>query len=111
MKNYEAGTPSYFATRELHLIRCWIITRLCICLTAPVQLIYALETSLKTIIEGKVSLEQRFQMHREASQKFKKEMQSLGFKTVGASSFPLRHCMLTIGLVRFPCLLKLQPTA
>ncbi|KAJ9092558.1 hypothetical protein QFC21_006789 [Naganishia friedmannii] len=66
MKNYEAGTPSYFAT-------------------PPVQLIYALETSLKTIMEGKVSLEDRFKMHREASQKFKKEMQGMGFKTVSLS--------------------------
>ncbi|KAJ9112227.1 hypothetical protein QFC22_006311 [Naganishia vaughanmartiniae] len=66
MKNYEAGTPSYFAT-------------------PPVQLIYALETSLKTIMEGKVSLEDRFKMHREASQKFKKEMQDMGFKTVSLS--------------------------
>ncbi|KAJ9108213.1 hypothetical protein QFC19_002460 [Naganishia cerealis] len=73
MKNYEAGTPSYFATRKPTSLE------------APVQLIYALETSLKTIMEGKVSLEDRFKMHREASQRFKKEMQSMGFKTVSLS--------------------------
>ena len=35
-------------------------------------------------MEGKVSLEERFQMHRDASRKFKKEMEGLGFKTVSA---------------------------
>lgn len=33
-------------------------------------------------MEGKVSLEERFQMHRDASEKFKKEMEGLGLKTV-----------------------------
>lgn len=60
---------------------------------APVQLIYALETSLKTIIEGKVSLEDRFKMHREASQKFKKEMQGMGFKTVSRHYYLLSRPM------------------
>lgn len=49
---------------------------------APVQLIYALETSLKTIMEGKVSLEERFKMHRETSVKFKTAMKDMGFKLV-----------------------------
>lgn len=66
MKNYEAGTPSYFAT-------------------PPVQLIYALETSLKTIMEGKVSLEERFKMHRETSVKFKTAMKDMGFKLLPLS--------------------------
>jgi alanine-glyoxylate transaminase/serine-glyoxylate transaminase/serine-pyruvate transaminase len=50
---------------------------------APVQLIYALETSLKTIMEGKVSLEERFKMHRETSTRFKNAMKDMGFKLVG----------------------------
>lgn len=81
MKNYEAGTPSYFATRT-SLIYGAIPTTLILHPSAPVQLVYALETSLKTIIEGKVSLEERLQMHRDASKKFKKEMEGLGLKTV-----------------------------
>lgn len=93
MKNYEAGTPSYFATRESHLVWYWITRHSSVFPTsAPVQLIYALETSLKTIMEGKVSLEERFQMHRDASQKFKKEMQGLGFKTVSVHPFSLEDC-------------------
>jgi len=50
--------------------------------SAPVQLIYALETSLKTIMEGKISLEERLQMHREASVRFKTAMKDMGFKLV-----------------------------
>lgn len=67
MKNYEAGTPSYFAT-------------------PPVQLIYALEKSLETIINGKVTLEERFELHRNVSKKFKTAMTDLGFKLL-----PLSH--------------------
>lgn len=59
MRNYEAGTPSYFAT-------------------PPIQLIYALEASLKTITSGSLSIEQRWKAHKEASQRFKREMTDLG---------------------------------
>lgn len=63
MKNYEAGTPSYFAT-------------------PPVQLIYALHQSLKNITTAKPSLEERFAMHREASNKFKAFVTELGMGQV-----------------------------
>ena len=41
---------------------------------------------MKTIMEGRVSLEERFQMHRDASRKFKKEMEGLGPKTVSVNN-------------------------
>ncbi len=63
MKNYEAGTPSYFAT-------------------PPVQLIYALHQSLKNITTSKPTLEERFAMHREASKKFKAFVTELGMGQV-----------------------------
>ncbi|KAK0539142.1 hypothetical protein OC842_001076 [Tilletia horrida] len=52
MKAYEAGTPAYFAT-------------------PPTNLIYALNQSLKTIVSGPVSLEDRFRLHIEISDKVK----------------------------------------
>ncbi|KAM0786538.1 hypothetical protein ACM66B_001995 [Microbotryomycetes sp. NB124-2] len=63
MQSYEAGAPQYFAT-------------------PPVNLIYALDASLKQIVEGRVSLEERFKLHREASKKFKAAVTKLGFKQV-----------------------------
>ncbi|KAK4049141.1 hypothetical protein OIV83_004341 [Microbotryomycetes sp. JL201] len=63
MQSYEAGAPQYFAT-------------------PPVNLIYALDASLKQILEGRVSLEERFKLHREASKKFKAAVTKLGFKQV-----------------------------
>ena len=63
MKSYEDGTPAYFAT-------------------PPVNLIYALEATLKNITEGPISLEDRFRIHKEASQRFKREAEALGFKQV-----------------------------
>ncbi|GAA5834186.1 hypothetical protein JCM3766R1_004484 [Sporobolomyces carnicolor] len=66
MESYEKGTPAYFAT-------------------PPVNLIYALEASLKTIVSGPVSLEDRFRLHREAAKKFRSEVAQLGFKTVALS--------------------------
>ncbi|GAA5833120.1 hypothetical protein JCM5353_004240 [Sporobolomyces roseus] len=66
MESYEKGTPAYFAT-------------------PPVNLIYALEASLKTIVSGPVSLQDRFKLHREAAKKFRSEVTQLGFKTVATS--------------------------
>lgn len=63
MKSYEDGTPAYFAT-------------------PPVNLIYALAETLKTITQGPISLEDRFRIHKEASHRFKKEAEALGFKQV-----------------------------
>ncbi|BGO92558.1 DnaJ-like protein [Rhodotorula toruloides] len=63
MESYEKGTPAYFATPSVNLI-------------------YALEASLKTIVSGPVSLEDRFRMHKEAAQKFRDATLKLGFKLV-----------------------------
>jgi len=61
MTAYEAGNAAYFAT-------------------PPVNLIYAYHASLSRIMQGSPSLEERFKMHRETSQKFKKAAEELGFK-------------------------------
>lgn len=61
MKAYESGNPAYFAT-------------------PPVNLIYAFHESLKSITQGKVTLEERFRLHREASEKIKKAAEDLGLK-------------------------------
>jgi len=63
MQSYEAGTPQYFAT-------------------PPVNLIYALEVTLRNITKGPISLEDRFRIHKEASQRFKREAEQLGFRQV-----------------------------
>lgn len=61
MQKYEARQASYFAT-------------------PPVQLILALEASLKLLVEA--DLESRFAKHAEASQKIKSAVQKLGIKLV-----------------------------
>ncbi|GAA6060570.1 hypothetical protein JCM10212_006805 [Sporobolomyces blumeae] len=66
MESYEKGTPAYFATPSVNLI-------------------YALEASLKNIVSGSVSLQDRFKLHREAAAKFRSEVSKLGFRTVAAS--------------------------
>jgi alanine-glyoxylate transaminase/serine-glyoxylate transaminase/serine-pyruvate transaminase len=63
MQNYEAKKPSYFAT------------------PSP-QLIHALNTSLKQILSA--PLEERFKAHREASQRVKKHIESLGLKQLAS---------------------------
>ncbi|KDQ19075.1 hypothetical protein BOTBODRAFT_28570 [Botryobasidium botryosum FD-172 SS1] len=61
MKAYEQGTAAYFAT-------------------PPVNLIYAFNASLTEITKGKVSLEERFRLHREASKRIKQAVTDLGLK-------------------------------
>jgi alanine-glyoxylate transaminase/serine-glyoxylate transaminase/serine-pyruvate transaminase len=64
MKAYEGGTAAYFAT-------------------PPVNLIYALNTSLKTITKSpEVSLEERFKLHQEASQRIKAAAKEIGLEQV-----------------------------
>jgi alanine-glyoxylate transaminase / serine-glyoxylate transaminase / serine-pyruvate transaminase len=63
MQAYEAGKAAYFAT-------------------PPVNLIYAFHASLKQIVEGTPSLQDRFRLHREASQRVKKAVEELGLKQV-----------------------------
>ena len=61
MKKYEARQPCYFAT-------------------PPVQLILALQVSLKQFAEQ--GMEKRFQLHAEASSKFKNACEQFGLKSV-----------------------------
>ena len=58
--------------------KCAHISRLPVLNSAPVQLVYALNTALKHILESG-SLEQRFQLHRDASNKMKDELTVMGF--------------------------------
>lgn len=60
---YDKGQAAYFAT-------------------PPVQLIMALQASLKLILEGPVSLQARFTKHQEASRKVKAAVDALGLKQV-----------------------------
>ncbi|TIB74799.1 PLP-dependent transferase [Wallemia mellicola] len=62
MKAYEENKPAYFAT-------------------PPVQLVFALNTTLKSMLRNKdCSLEKRFEEHKKISKYFKKEIQSWGLK-------------------------------
>lgn len=61
MKAYESGSAAYFAT-------------------PPVNLIYAYHESLRQITTQSPSLEQRFKLHREASQRVKDVASDLGLK-------------------------------
>jgi alanine-glyoxylate transaminase / serine-glyoxylate transaminase / serine-pyruvate transaminase len=63
MQAYEEGRASYFAT-------------------PPVNLIYAFHASLKQIVEGTPSLEDRFRLHRETSQRIKNAIKDLGLRQV-----------------------------
>ena len=63
MHAYEQGKPSYFAT-------------------PPVNLIYALRTSLTRIVRGSPSLEDRFRLHRETSRRIRQALKDLGLKQV-----------------------------
>ena len=63
MKAYEAGTPAYFAT-------------------PPVNLIRAYHTSLTQILKSGVSLQERFKLHREAAQRIRDAAVALGLKLV-----------------------------
>lgn len=77
MRNYEARKPSYFATPSS-------------------QLIHALHAALKQIMERPLS--ERFQKHREVSDKVKKAVGDLGLKIVAAKSEDQSHAMTAIYL-------------
>ncbi|EQK97431.1 alanine--glyoxylate aminotransferase [Ophiocordyceps sinensis CO18] len=77
MQNYEAKKPSYFAT------------------PSP-QLIHALNTALKQIMERPLS--ERFQKHIEVSDKVKKAVGDLGLKIVAAKPEDQSHAMTAIYL-------------
>ncbi|KAK4251662.1 pyridoxal phosphate-dependent transferase [Corynascus novoguineensis] len=77
MKNYEAKKPSYFAT------------------PSP-QLIHALHTALKQILDKPVS--ERFAAHKAASDRIKKAITDLGLKQVAANPDEQAHGMTAIYL-------------
>jgi alanine-glyoxylate transaminase/serine-glyoxylate transaminase/serine-pyruvate transaminase len=52
---------------------------------APVQLVYALHASLKSIVSGPISLEDRFAQHKAASKHVKDKLTDLGFGFVPTS--------------------------
>ncbi|ODO08397.1 alanine-glyoxylate transaminase/serine-glyoxylate transaminase/serine-pyruvate transaminase [Cryptococcus wingfieldii CBS 7118] len=78
MQNYEAGKPSYFAT-------------------PPVQLIYALNTSLKAILSSPIA--DRFAAHKKASAYVKDSLAELGLDFVPKSRDIAANGMTA---VRFP---------
>lgn len=81
MKAYERNNPAYFAT-------------------PPVNLIYAYRASLKQITKGPVSLQARFQAHKDASRRFKKAAADLGFTNVPLSEEVSANGMTAVS--RFP---------
>ena len=77
MQNYEAKKPSYFAT------------------PAP-QLVHALHTSLTQILSRPMS--ERFEAHRQASQKVKKAIADMGLKQLASKPENQANCMTAIYL-------------
>ncbi|TIB18686.1 hypothetical protein E3P92_00427 [Wallemia ichthyophaga] len=78
MRAYESNQPAYFAT-------------------PPVQLIYALNTTLKAIVENShCSLEHRFRKHKEVSNNFKKVIHSWGLKQLACDEGYQANGMTTI---------------
>jgi len=61
MKSYESGAAAYFAT-------------------PPVNLIYAYHASLTQLTKQKPTLQERFALHRKASQRIKDECAAIGLK-------------------------------
>jgi len=77
MKNYEAKKPSYFATPSPQLVR-------------------ALHTTLTQVLS--VPLEERFAVHRAASQKIKKAVAELGLKQLASKPENQANAMTAIYL-------------
>lgn len=63
MQAYDKGSAAYFAT-------------------PPTNLIWALQKSLTAITKGSPSLEERFALHKSASEYVKNEIEALGLKQV-----------------------------
>jgi alanine-glyoxylate transaminase / serine-glyoxylate transaminase / serine-pyruvate transaminase len=63
MRAYEAGTAMYFAT-------------------PPVQLVYALHASLRTLTAGTPGLQARFAAHKAAAQRVRAAAAALGMRTL-----------------------------
>jgi alanine-glyoxylate transaminase/serine-glyoxylate transaminase/serine-pyruvate transaminase len=69
MQAYEAGNPAYFST-------------------PPVNLIYALHAALTAITKNEPSLPERLKLHKQASQRVRKECENLGLKQVKIVDMP-----------------------
>jgi alanine-glyoxylate transaminase/serine-glyoxylate transaminase/serine-pyruvate transaminase len=67
MKAYESGNAAYFAT-------------------PPVNLIYAFRESLHQITKATPSIEERFKLHREASQRIKSAAAEVGLLQLPTNS-------------------------
>ncbi|KAG5647870.1 hypothetical protein DXG03_007794 [Asterophora parasitica] len=77
MKAYEAGTPAYFAT-------------------PPVNLINAYYASLRAITRASPSLEERFQLHRDASKRVKDAVAELGLEQIALDPAFAANGMTTV---------------
>ena len=83
MQAYEKGTPAYFAT-------------------PPVNLIYAYHAALTRITKGAPSLEERFHLHRDASNRIKDAAAALGLKQLPLQpAFAANGMTAVRSLVRF----------
>lgn len=80
MKAYEKGVAAYFAT-------------------PPVNLVYAFHESLTQITKASPSLEKRFELHREASQRVKNAAAELGLKQVSIDPKHSANGMTAVGSV------------
>lgn len=92
MKAYERNNAAYFAT-------------------PPVNLIYAYRASLSQITQGPVSLQDRFQAHKDASRRFKKFAEGLGFKNVPLSEEVQANGMTAVSRLPpyLPCRANARP--
>ncbi len=95
MRAYEAGKPMYFATRKSS----FAAHHLAKSRTAPIQLVYALHTSLTSILKQSPSLTERFTTHKAVSKHVKDTLADLGFGFV-----PLDRSIAANGMtaVRYP---------
>ncbi|WFD25464.1 hypothetical protein MNAN1_000424 [Malassezia nana] len=83
MQAYESGNVAYFAT-------------------PPVQLIYALHASLKTITKGSVSLAERYQRHKDASKQVKEGIEALGLEQLAVPEARTTGVANGMTAVRYP---------
>lgn len=80
MRAYENGTSAYFATPSVNLI-------------------YAFHTSLTQITKGVPSLEDRFQLHREASRRIKAAVENLGLRQLPVKPEQAANGMTAVSLL------------
>ena len=79
MQAYEAGKPAYFATPPVNLIRAYR------------------ESLLQITRDPVISLEQRFQLHREAAVRIRTAAKELGLKLVPADTYFTANGMTAVG--------------